>query len=475
MNNLLRCMPPNLFEFDLSQDPEEARLLRPVLMEDWERPLVYMARIRRMIVKADSIVPNIFPALSASLLGDAESLFPRLRALHWFPRKDLLCIRLLLSSRLIRLFISAESSNANYSLLSSLPRRCPALTSLSIDCGSRAGHSALSSCIRGLHSLESVNMSIPDLAALEHLSRFGGLTSLTAYLPDNLSSSPVSPLAFIALEEVVARSEIEGVAYFFQRYSGARLKEITIDLSSSSTIAATDKLYTAIRERCSHSSLSSLGFDLYDDDPPEPGDNAYAVNIQSLRLLFCFVNLTSLSITSFVGFNINDDAIKELALAWPQLRIFQLRLAPYNDSIRLQPQLSLRCLHTLAEHCQFLAELEITFDATVILQPDPSSAPRRISQSALRILNVGKSSMASPAIHIARTISMLFPSVSNLTTYRTYSDNDDPDELEEHEEAIAHHNLWMEVAVQLPILKAIREEERLWTERRLLGTQSSLS
>ncbi|KAJ6492017.1 hypothetical protein C8R45DRAFT_190758 [Mycena sanguinolenta] len=471
MNNLLRCMPSDLFEFTTAYD---VHLLRPILTEDWERPLVYMPRIRRMIVHAYSGVANIFPALSASLPGDAESLFPRMRALHWFSGKDFLCIRMLLSPRLNDLYLSVEFSNANYSLLCSIPRICPALKILSIH-GSDTGRSALSRFLRGLHSLESLTVSIPDLATLEHLSQLRGLTSLNAFLPDGLSLSSLSPLGFIALEKLGIHYEIEEVTSFFRRCSGARLKEITIDFSSSSTTAATDRLHNAIRESCSHTLLSSLGIHMHDDEPPEPGNDAYAINIQSLRFLFCFVNLTSISIISYVGFNIDDEAMKELARAWPRIQILRLRFAPYNDSIRMQPQLSLRCLHTLAEHCQSLTELEITFDATVILQPDPSSSPRRISQSALRILNVGKSSMASPAIHIARTISMLFPSVSNLTTYRTYSDNDDPDELEEHEEAIAHHNLWMEVAVQLPILKVIREEERVWTERRLLGAQSSLS
>ncbi|KAJ7235710.1 hypothetical protein B0H12DRAFT_134865 [Mycena haematopus] len=473
--NLLRCMPSDLFEFSHGG----VRLMRPVLKTDWERPLVYMPRIRYMIVKADPSIPNIFPALSASLPGDLASWFPRLRSLQWLHRKDFFCIRMLLSPRLTFLHISMDPSNANFSLLSSISWKCPALKNFSVQViGTiQDGRSALSSCLRDLHSLESAHVHIPDLAALEHLSQLRGLTVLITSLPDDLCSDSPFPLPFIALERLIIRSEIEPTTSFFRRCCGAPLKDIAIILNSCSTTSTLTKLHTALRDGCSHTSLLSLRIENQEYDLPEPGNDAYTIDIHSICLLFCFVNITSITMDSYAGFNIDDQGMKELALAWPQIEVLRLRLAPYNDAIRPHPQLSLRCLRSLAEHCQALKELEVSFDAMVIPEPDPNASVRTrcVSQPALRTFNVGKSLISEPTLHVARFISALFPNVSDLRTDRSIADNDDPDELEEHAVAIAHHALWMEVATSLPILTAIRKEERLWAQTQLLETQPSLS
>ncbi|KAF8209650.1 hypothetical protein K438DRAFT_2012326 [Mycena galopus ATCC 62051] len=469
MWNLLRCMPLDLLAFEGRENALDVRLLRPIVATDWERPLVYMRRIRSMIIKPNAAIPNIFPALSTSFPRDVGSLFPKLTSLRWTHTKDLLCIRMLLSSQITSLYMSCNMSNADLSLFSTLPRRCPALKDFTVQChgSSESSRHAFSSCLRGLHSLESVNVHTPDVAALEHLSQLPRLTSLFTFLPDDLSSSPpFSPLPFVGLEILSFRyTEIEPVTYFFRRCSGASFKDIGISLSSCSTTAAIDMLHTALRDGCSHGSLSSLHIDNGEYDPPPGGDGM--TNMKSLRLLFCFVNITSIYITSYVGFNIDNDGMKELALAWPRLEVLRFELGADNDT-HPHPRLSLLSLRTFAEHCQTLTELELTIDATFIpnLDPNPSGRTRRVSQSTLCKLNVGKS-LISESLSVARFISAIFPCVSELETDRTHADNNDPDELEERAEAIALHNIWMEVRAQLPVLIAIREEERSWAQEQL--------
>ncbi|KAF7358900.1 hypothetical protein MSAN_01230300 [Mycena sanguinolenta] len=459
MVNLMHCMPPDLFEFS---DNGHIRVLRPILLEDWERPLVHMRRIRTLICSGITNIPAV-SALCASFPGDAGPLFPKLTSLHWgydWRPEDPPSLHVLFSPRLTSLTISAPLSNI---ILSDIPRTCPALKyldvySLDVDYGG-VDRSAISTFLRDLHSLESLEIVVPDLATLEHLSQLPCLASLIARLPDDLPL-PSNPLSFIALELLVIRYEVEPVIHFLQRCDGVPLKSIIIELDMRPTTAAIDRLYTALREGCSHTSLRSLAIDIEDDELLEPGDNAHATNLESLRLLFCFVNTTSISLASYAEFNIDDHGMKELALAWPQIRELRLKLEPWYADLQRHPKFSLRCLRILAEHCQALTDLEITLNATVIPELGPDLGTRPVSQSALRNLDVGKSPITSPSLHVARYVSDLFPSVSELTTNRTYCKNDDPEELEDHAEAIAHHRLWMEVADQLPSLKATREEER---------------
>ncbi|KAF7358901.1 hypothetical protein MSAN_01230400 [Mycena sanguinolenta] len=399
MVNLMRCMPPDLFEFG---DNREARLLRPILAADWERPLIYMRRIRCLYC---SVPMAGVSELCASFPDDIGSLFPKLTSLHWnnWTSGDDPSILLLLSPRLTSLSVSARLSET---MLPAIPRTCPALKNLDIyRCYhmNSSDRSALSSCLRDLHSLESVEVVISDMVALEHLSRLPCLTSLTTRLLANLPLPSMS-LPFIALKALVIRYNIEQVTRFFQSCSGLPLNNVTIELDPCPTTAAMDKLHTALRQGCSHASLLSLAIEIQDDDPPDLGDDAYsAVNMESLRSFFCFVNITSLCIASCVGFSIDDQGLKELAITWPQIRELRLRLEPYYTDIHLHPQFSLRCLSILAEHCRALAALEITLDATVI-----PSDPDTISQSALCRLDAGKSPIASPAVNVARFISTLF-------------------------------------------------------------------
>ncbi|KAJ6492000.1 hypothetical protein C8R45DRAFT_990151 [Mycena sanguinolenta] len=469
MVNLMRCMPPDLFEFG---DNGEIRLLRSILAADWEIPLVHMRRIRQLHCPVP--MPEAVFAMCGSLPGDTATLFPKLTSLHWttnswgredFPSSSM---EIMLSSRLTSLSLSAVLSNT---LISLIPRTCPTLKKLDVyssEFADDGGRPALSSCIRDLHSLECVKIMDPDMASLEHLGQLPGLTSLTLGLPDGPPLRLVAPLRFIALKSLVLRYDIEPMTDFFQRCSGVPLKDISVDLDPCPTAATIDRLHTALRGGCSHTSLLFLAIDIAEDDPPETGD-AYTINVQSFRILFCFVNLTSVSIASCVGFDIDDQGMKELVLAWPQLEVLRLQ-SPWYTDLQLHPKLSLHCLGILSEHSRALTDVEITLDATIIPKPDPNVRTRPVSQSALRNLEVGKSPIISPAVHVARFISAIFPNVSNLTTYRNYCDNDSPEELENHAEAIAHHRLWMEVAEQLPILTAIRNEERLWTQSEL-GTQ----
>jgi hypothetical protein len=105
-----------------------------------------MRHIRSMTVHSGTIMPNICLALSASLAGNVESVFPKLRYLHWFDREEFLCIQ---SPRLTFIHIYCELSITTLSFLASIPRTCPALKDLNVRCYdiTQSVFFALSGCI----------------------------------------------------------------------------------------------------------------------------------------------------------------------------------------------------------------------------------------------------------------------------------------------------------------------------------------
>ncbi|KAF7358892.1 Carboxylic ester hydrolase [Mycena sanguinolenta] len=199
------------------------------------------------------------------------------------------------------------------------------------------------------------------------------------------------------------------VTDFFKRCSGTPLKDIIISIMTCPPRAVIDKLHAALRDGCSHSSLLSLVVEIDENYPLEPESDP--MTIHSLRLLFCFANLTSVFITS-LGFDMDDQGMDELACAWPQLRVLRLRFAGMNDPTELEPRFSLRSLSTLAKHCRGLTELEFTLNATVVPEPDLDVVP----QLVLRDFNVGRSPIASPSLSITQFIATIFPNVVEIKT-----------------------------------------------------------
>ncbi|KAJ7630226.1 hypothetical protein FB45DRAFT_747513 [Roridomyces roridus] len=112
----------------------------------------------------------------------------------------------------------------------------------------------------------------------------------------------------------------------------------------------------------SHSSLTKFTFcNEYTLIHPSDAPN-YTIWASSLRHLFCFKNLTNVSINTAVGFDLDDGTVVDMARSWPRIR--QLTLEKRLGISR--PRITLRCLEAFAEYCPSLSFLSIALDATVI-------------------------------------------------------------------------------------------------------------
>ncbi|KAJ7513086.1 hypothetical protein B0H11DRAFT_17440 [Mycena galericulata] len=205
------------------------------------------------------------------------------------------------------------------------------------------------------------------------------------------------------------------------------------------TAAEMQDLCGSFLSALSHPSLTALtlenNFDYGVSDPA-----TYLVQSQTVRLLFAFINLTSLTFTSPVGIDLDDAAVSDLVRAWPRLELSSHFCGP------TPPRVTLNCLHHFACHCPRLEKLSLMLDGTV----SPTMETRTASQGqrALITLDVQHSPISkSISLSAAPFLLALLPEIQNILTARESYNNttNDPDQGA----AIMFHGLWKEVEAML--------------------------
>ncbi|KAK7036158.1 hypothetical protein R3P38DRAFT_2616831 [Favolaschia claudopus] len=477
LENVLTCMPPDLFESQ-AEDPFHD-LRRPIAPSDWERPLIYTRRIRTLNAAASQrhISSRVFAALHASLPCDVQTAFPKLKSLDWV-EPDFSGIRLLLTPKITDLFLCCEPDNARLSHLSLIPETCFALKNLSIHfpASPEFSGSSYSQLICSLPSrIQLLWIHIPDLRCLQHISRLPALAGFAGSLPTNLSSqflgTTAPPLTFNTLRtlHLEKASSISTVTDFLRRASLPVLQSIRIEFDGGQREVAIEKLHAALRDACNATTLAEIILNFSDSNAPGAADqHLYRIGMPALKPLLGFANLISMNITSHLDFDLDDDEMKELAIAFPRLLTLRLKGGPcckYRT-----PRLSLRAWAILAEHCPSLQYLDVSVDATTVpaLDRGAENGKRVITQLALRDLGTDRSPIASPAINVARFINNIFPRLDSVTAYSDPLSRLDVEHIDiEVERAKDHEILWFEVEEQLNVLRAVREEERVLVREEL--------
>ncbi|KAJ7657617.1 hypothetical protein DFH06DRAFT_1297678 [Mycena polygramma] len=391
---LTSCMPSDLWAVDFVEGgcviTKHIRQLRPIDASDWKRRRLYAPRVKKLSSGSDDWeLEKIFPSLSVAF---PDAVLPNLHSLVWNHRDSQFHhIHLFLRPTVtqIQFSISCASDTAS-SLLSTLASRCPNLTNIRIP-RNPANSRALSRFVIGLLFAQSISVPCLEQDALEYLSELPTLKSLS------LETFPA------ALDVWPGRT--------LPTFSALRHFYITDATTSRHRFEWLRRL------KCT---------------PSWPVFNSvvYSIRHETLILLLCFENLTSLRLNSAAGFDLDDESILQMARSWPQIVV--LHLSGGLSSAR-DPRTTLASMHTIARHCPRITSLSIAFDGSV-------------------------HSPITSAIAMARFLSAVFLKLTGITTAREYLDND---ELRQHAEAIRRHRCWEEVRTVLPEVLAVREEERI--------------
>ncbi|KAJ7208573.1 hypothetical protein GGX14DRAFT_633394 [Mycena pura] len=414
--DLLRCLPSD--SFDLTATVRDFWItytmepLRPLRESDWERVLIYAQHVKHLITDSADLSP-MFPSVSRWL---PKNMLPNLRGLHWTQQENnFQYIDHFLSSQLTTIRILGTPLAA-LSLASSLARRCPRLTNIILfpfrgksDLKPQVV-SAVSMCVLGLHGIEKLITDTVDPPALEHLSHLSSIRYLmfSGVLP-TLSTLPRIKAPFPSLQNLrfTSGSGIESPMRFLEWCNKLPLVTFDAKCAAFSTADAVHRLFSAASRGISQSSLMEFTF----SDEFDPFDHwhsaTYLIRPQSLRSLFCFVNLTSVSVLSAIGIDLDDTTVTEMARSWPYVEC--LKLQSYYGH-RVVPRTTLQCLEAFPKYCPHLTKLCIMFDATVI----PTSQAG-LSLQCLQDLDV-EASPISTALPVAQFLTHIFPSLRNIST-----------------------------------------------------------
>ncbi|KAJ7621757.1 hypothetical protein DFH06DRAFT_1009770 [Mycena polygramma] len=158
-------------------------------------------------------------------------------------------------------------------------------------------------------------------------------------------------------------------------------------------------LYSALATNCTHASLQRIAVQkpawLRSEVIGPDQLNLYLVSGEELRPLLCFRNLVVVSLSHTAGVDLDDEAVLNLAHAWPCLQSLWL---PSDPKYRIKPRVTLEGIYAFAKYCPNLEDLEILFDATVTPElkiRGKIGSMRRVSQNSLGDLDVAYSPIGS--------------------------------------------------------------------------------
>ncbi|KAJ7732282.1 hypothetical protein B0H16DRAFT_1732845 [Mycena metata] len=419
LKTFLSCLPPDSFKLTTTGEGYSTKYtmqrLRPLQSSDFDRVRIYAPRVKHLFSDPKSAdISSVFPSASPWL---SQNMLPNLQSLHWWHGEDdFQYIDCFLAPQLTKIHIPHTSLPA-LTLLASLAHRCPQLTNVVFfprgaqDLQSQAV-SAVSGCVRGLHGIESLTVDMLNHAALKHLSRLPNLRYLR--LGALASSLPLydDEASFPSLQTLYFSSEIASPSRFLEWANKFPLVKFTAECPAFSTADEVHRLFSAAAAGITHSSLTEFAFDNEFgsfDDASDGGD--YLIRPSSLRRLFCFANLTAVSVLSAFGNDLDDATITDMALPGG-----------------------------LPKYCPHLTKLSIAFDATVI-----PTAHGDLSLESLKSLDV-ESSPITAARPVARFIAHIFPDLTDITTLADSLDGDPQWEADVGPQVRQYDQHWKEVA-----------------------------
>ncbi|KAJ7641047.1 hypothetical protein FB45DRAFT_1053670 [Roridomyces roridus] len=471
---LIKCMPDDLWEVNGQRSGTVLVFRRPVVGSDWDRLLYYSRRIRSLEIPS-ALTEDLSKVYRALLKSDipGQYLLPNLRSLSCgslYARKSI-------RPRHLALFLGPRISvlkcnTAHTSLFPEITGRFPALKAVTLERPYRGESNSdtgpedrsISTFIGGLQSVERLETVSADLPALLHLGALTSLRTLKLYSIPAVSLSSLHDqdlfpnLVSVQLNAPLARPE--SAAEFIRSWTRPPVNSVGISLPEA-TAPLVDGILGALSEHCSQESFESLEISL---SIGAQGEHGEILPGHALRSLTRFVNLVELTIETSHGYNLDDAFMAELASTWPEIEILRLKGERHNHL----PTMTIASLYTLGEHCRYLRELELNFDALSVPRPATVTAlhlrtrkrPVRLHNN-LTSLNVAHSPI-SDALATARYLSIF----CNLTDIQSdkegWVEGEEGDETEQDLVEMKYSRLWVKVREYLPALTDVREEEFEW-------------
>lgn len=392
---------------------------------------------------------NVCPIIECAIRNHEipSPILKNLRGLHCteFEENSLWVVHSFLGHRLTEFSLLAMASNTTYhpghstlacrTIIDALRIRCPSLEHLTI---LSHGHerildlnSAISLLVSSLQCLRHLDTGYFKLTPQNfiHLASLPHLRTLRMIISDEmlvhtdwltLCHRPFSPLDHMAIEVESMQIAVDFVNLL---KAVASLRIIYISVVNAPTVHWLRQLFLKLVDRCMPSAPTEIDI-LHCDAELEidGGPDDYCLERFTIEPLFSFVNLEIVKInTAFSLTEVNDTLLKDMAVAWPKLRVFHIALTKHMGI----PKVTLDGLAFLAD-CRDLADLSVPFDSGPC-----AHAFKGLPQNSLYSMVLANSSLADPH-KLVCFLSEVFPSLSKIECYEDPSRGDQPDDISQN-------------------------------------------
>ncbi|KAN0082407.1 hypothetical protein V8E55_008202 [Tylopilus felleus] len=447
-----------------------------MLPSDWDVFLRYARRVRSLEFDRQCISTtdvNVYAALAnppSSLV-----IFPRL--IHFrcgeYRNEAIPFLLHLLQPTVVHVDIDNLMSNSlTFDVLPLLPSRCPRIKRIMAfrNFVFQKGDQALetfSKVLCELNELQALRCAeLPEDSVL-HLSRLPNLKILRMDLRlislDSLESA-FGSIRFPVLQEVLLSAPSMSHSLQFLKFiQSTSVDTINLNVDDETCAADYNAIFTAWASNPSYRNLSVI--DISEMQVWRDYDDKHIIDITTLRPLFQLKRLTSLKLETLCTFDLDNAAIKEIAMAWPLLETLDLSIRECGWEI--PSKVTLPGLLPLLRHCPHLALLGLVVDATVLPVASTSSSSslpgRGIRNTSLESLWLADSKITRPDL-VASFLSAVAPNLEQIVSWNTPL-------LSGRAGKDKYHKRWKEAERLVRQFALVRRQEREWVHRRRCGRQ----
>ncbi|KAH7925643.1 hypothetical protein BV22DRAFT_1033808 [Leucogyrophana mollusca] len=381
---------------------------------DWDIIKKYAPRVRSIRWRGD-VDLAILKTFSFLAVG-GKPLFPGLKKLFWSDSRSnafpFICLFIGPSLVDLHLDVSDGVDADELTFLSTLGCTCPQLKALCVDGDfSMAGETALSLSVCKLRHLKALICEKLQPSAWLHISQLPMLEDLKISLSGSLLSqlrqamdARVHGPMFPNLRVLRLKAKTLELVLEFLEYAQISPAELDVYWLDHVTTDQTATFFSALSKQCHHDSFRVIAIDGESlNRGPAP-----AINIQTIRLLFCFSALRSINLANFDTSLLDDRSIEDMANTWPQLETFCL------SNRRVSTNITFRGISSLQNRCPLLQHLAIAFNSVDLACVDREQLEQTVPNHKLHRLDVGRSRIENPA-QVALVLFQLFDEIEAIS------------------------------------------------------------
>ncbi|KAG2155543.1 hypothetical protein DEU56DRAFT_313499 [Suillus clintonianus] len=445
LSPLIRCLPSSLWK----HVKKKLEFQRIMTIDDWSIFCKYNHRVRSLQTATNTFGTDIWRTLSCPPFS--LPLLPNLMSLVWSEttRETFLYMRLFVTPKLMTLNISHQFTFglSEQSILSSIPMLCPLVSNFGIHGNIEAGD--ISNALQYWSHLSSVSTGEVSEAAILYLSSLRSLRFLKFILPSTSISVDTQTLlrqsAFCALQQLTIESETMELLNTFLETLSITPEVLSLDITDQTyTTLNLPALISRLPDVCGHSSLQHVQLSIADWSL----DHNNTIGVAVFQPLSAFRNLRKLGFEMDPRLELDDDALLELAKAWPLLEELH-----FNKS-RMTHHVSSNTFVSLLQHCPCLVSVGIAVNWSAIDKHgiSPDVPYQGFTHRALSHAFFSNSKIRHPT-RIAAFISAIAPNMESIEAW-------DIDIYEEHDDFDKYSSRWYLVQRLIKSFSMVREQGR---------------